>query len=79
MTGPWALARRARDRWGLSPSSNRFPTIGRGAGPGASRGLLLLEEAATLRKYRKGMMNKRKRKRKHDDEDEESSIGIGKS
>ena len=34
--GPWTLARLARDMWGLSPRSKRFPITGKGFGPGGS-------------------------------------------
>lgn len=40
--GPWALATSARNLWGLSPTSNRFPMIGRDLGPGGKLGLFLL-------------------------------------
>ena len=34
--GPWTSESFARDLWGLSPSSKRFPINGKGFGPGGS-------------------------------------------
>lgn len=34
MSGPWTLARLAKERWGLDPSSSTLPIMGIGFGPG---------------------------------------------
>ena len=34
--GPWTSESFAKDLWGLSPSSKRFPINGKGFGPGGS-------------------------------------------